>query len=189
MQLSKLKPFKKTTLILASSLVVMLLSLGMYIWFFLAVKESTVQTGIIQDAVSVLQTQEEESEKLKKNVTNTTEQQKILSSYFIDMNDPVSFFDTIEGYGNSVGVKTVFNTVEVKSEKPELNASLVASGTFSGIYQFLTLLETAPYEFVITRVNLQSSVPIGLEPVGKGVHTTGWEAQISLSVKSITNAK
>lgn len=189
MNLSKLKPFKKTTLILLISLFGMLAAAALYTSFFIAVKNSTVKTALIQDEVSVLQTQEAESEKLKKNVANTTEQQKILASYFIDMNDPVSFFDTIEGYGTSVGVKTVFNNVEIKTGKPELDAVISVSGSFSGVYKFVSLLETAPYEFAITRVDLEASVPTGLEPVGKGPHTSGWEAKIYLAVKSIIGTK
>ncbi len=186
MNLSSSKPFKKTTLALILSISGMLIALGCYLWFFYAVKKSTEHTAHLQDEVSALQTQEAESEKLKRNVANTIEQQKVLMSYFIDMNDPVSFFDTIEGYGTSVGVKTVFTKVEVKKEKLQLAASLTVKGTFSGIYNFLQLLETAPYEFVVTRVDLQSAVPIGLEPVGKGTHTSGWEAKIDISVMSIT---
>ncbi len=189
MKFSSLSTSKKTNSLLIAGIFCALASLGVYGYLFHAVKTSTEHTASLQAEVGALETQEAEVDKLKKNFAATKEQQDTLSSYFIDMNNPVPFFETIEAYGKNVGVKAVFDTVTIKKAPNELDASVTVSGSFSGIYQFLQMLEVAPYEFSITSMTIQSTVPAGLEPIGKGPHTSGWEATIQLAVKSITGTQ
>jgi len=189
MNLSNLRTNKKTNTILVLTSILLFVSLFTYLYFFWVIKRSNENISLLQKEVIRLEIQESEIDKLKKNLASTKENQEKLSSYFIDINNPVPFFEVVEGYGRGAGVKTVFNDVTLKKDPYRLDAGLTATGSFSGIYRFLQILESAPYEFSITKLNLQRVVPLGLEQLGAKPSLPEWEARILISVVSITKSK
>ncbi len=75
------------------------------------------------------------------------EEEKIrLETHFAKSSDIVPFLDTIEGLAPKVSVETEVSAVDVAEDHSGLLIGMKASGTFSGLYKFLTLLENSPYE-------------------------------------------
>ncbi len=176
-----------TNRLLAAAVIFALCALFLYGRFFFVVKSSTENTAALQEQVSSLEAQEAEVDKLKKNFAATKEQQQTLSSYFIDMNNPVPFFETIEAYGKGTGAKVAFDSVAMQKNPGKLDAVITASGSFSGIYDFLALLEAAPYEFSIASVDIQSIAP-DTASAEKGM-AAGWQAHVALTVFSVTDGQ
>ena len=184
-----LQPFRTTNIVFWTTLTFAVLALGAYGYLFYTVQTAGAQIAQLQTETKTLEAQETEVDALKKNLAATVVSQQKLSSYFIDPANIVPLLEKLEGYGRSTNVSVQFNTVEVKSSPSKLDISLGANGSFSDVYRFIALLESAPYEFYITKANVRSVVPVGLVPTGTGPHSSGWEATISLSVVSLSTQK
>ena len=126
---------------------------------------------------------------MRQSLADTQEKQKTLTSYFIDASNIVPFLETVEGYGKTTNVATNFDTVDTKKSPDRLDVELTADGSFVNLYRFVALLESAPYEFTITKADIHLAVPLGFQAVGNGPHSGGWEAKIALSVTSITGVQ
>jgi hypothetical protein len=154
------------------------------------VQKSLDRVTSLQKEVSGLETQETEVLKLKKSFAAISVQEKTLSSFFVEMNNPVPFFETIESYGATVGAVVSFENVLNKKDPNELDASLKVKGSFSSVYRFLELLEVAPYEFSIKNIILrQGDVDTAVSSGKKTPQVIPWEARVELSVVSVTEAQ
>lgn len=160
-----------------------------YVYLFYSLKSASRHVADLTAETTALELQESEIGQLRKNLTATEERREKLASYFITSGDVVPFLETVEGYGRSLSVTTKFEKVEVRKDPDQLYVSLVAQGSFVDIYRFLALIEAAPYEIVVSNARVSSMVPPGLDPVGTGPHSQGWEARVMLSVISITPAQ
>lgn len=79
-----------------------------------------------------------------------------LDNYFITADNTVEFLERLETTADLTKVKIKINQAEAK-ENLSLNFSL--QGTFSGIYQFLILLEKFPYNLRVERFDLRLKSP------------------------------
>jgi len=184
------KPFQKIHATLWRAIFFAVVLLAAYGYFFYTVYATRQHVALLTKETSVLQAEESESSQIKKQVADTDERRTALVSYFIDAKDPVPFEETIEGYGTKTNTTVLFDGLEIKNDPDRLDASFNVEGSFSDIYRFLQLLETAPYDFSVSNMNLQVSVPSGFTPVGTGPHSkTDWQARILLSVYSISDTQ
>jgi len=92
-----------------------------------------------------------------------------LDAHFAKSSDVVPFLDTIEKLGPIAGAKAEVMSVEVPAGSSSLVVGLKASGSFSSVYKFLTLLENSPYELDFLWADLQKT---GTSEEGGG----SWEA-------------
>ncbi len=180
------KPFRTTTLIFWLTLILALAAVGIYAYVFHAVGTAGTNAAALQEETTALESQEAEVGVLKKNLAATKEREGKLTSYFVDANNPVPFFETLETYGTSTHVSVKFDSVNLKRAPDSLEVVLLANGEFPDLYRFIALLEAAPYEFTISKANVSVAVPAGLEATGKGTHSAGWNARITLSVTSLS---
>ncbi len=183
------KPFKTTHRAFVAVVIFFFVALGVYSFIFYTLMASSRNGASLQKQIAGLEVRENEVGTLKKELSDMEGQQKTLSSYFIDANDIVPFLDTVEGYGKTTNVVTKFDSFDIKNNPNRLEVSLVADGSFTDLYRFLGFLENAPYAISISKMDLQLSVPLGLQPSGTSSKTTGWEARVNLSVVSITGTK
>jgi len=82
-------------------------------------------------------------------------ERKELETHFAKSSDVVPFLDTIERLAPQVGAKAEVVSVDIGEDKVSLIVGMKASGTFEGIYKFLTLLENSPYELEFVSIDIQ----------------------------------
>lgn len=185
MTTNNLQPFRKTKLILILSILGFLAALGGYVYVFHMVAVAGADTASLQVETSALEVKESKIGELKKTLASIQAEEPVLNSYFIDANDIVPFLETIEDYGRKTNVTVKFNSVDIKQSPAALSVLLVSKGTFTDLYHFISLVEAAPYQFTVTSANLQlGTSDTIIDP--KGVPPVLWDANISLSVTSIT---
>ncbi len=92
----------------------------------------------------------------------------------------------IEKFAASTNVTAQFTTVDVKKSPDQMTTSLAATGSFADLYRFTALLEQAPYELSITSADFSPTALPGIVPEGKGPHPSGWRANITMALTSVT---
>lgn len=172
-----LKSFRTTQTLFFSALVVFVLSLSIY--GFLFYKTTTLQntTRELERELSLLELREAAVGQLQNDLVAAKEKEATLDEYFIDTKNVVPLFEEIEVYGTEVGVEVEFESANVAREPLRLDLATTATGSLSNVYDFLQLLEAAPYELSITSMSLQSL------PSDTGV---SWRAGLGFSVISVT---
>ena len=181
------KPFKTSSVIFWLTLIAALFMCFVYAYLFHTIRVIGQDDASLDAETTTLEGQASEVDVLKKNLASIQERQPVLTSYFIDASDIVPFLETIEGYGRQTNVATKFNTFTFKKAPDMLVVSMVADGSFTDLYHFMALLEAAPYEITMNTADVEAQLPKGLEANQKTTAPTGWEANITLSVTSITN--
>ncbi len=195
------QPFKTTNLIFWLTLASVLVMAGVYAYLYVTVRSIGENNAALAAEANTLEGQASQVGQLKQELSLIQTRQPELVSYFIDASDIVPFLETIEGYGRQTNVTTKFNTFVFKKAPDQLAVTLVADGTYTDLYHFMALLEAAPYEISMTSADVSAVNPKGLQATTTTTTATGtgtaktptasvpdtWEAQISLSVLSITN--
>ncbi len=115
----------------------------------------------------------------------TVESDKVqLEKHFAQSSDIVPFLDTIEGLAPKVGVKTEVTSVDISDDRITLLVSMKASGNFSSLYKFLTLLENSPYQLEFTGVNIQKET--GADVGKKSNLYPKWNVTFKIKLLSFT---
>ncbi|MEI6316489.1 MAG: hypothetical protein WCO65_02045 [bacterium] len=184
------KPFQKIHTTLVRAVLFAVLCLIGYGYFFFVVHQTRQNVALLTRETAVLENEQSQSSQIKSQLNQTDERRSTLVSYFIDVKNPVPFEETIEGYGIKTNTTVLFNGLEVKKDPARLDTSFTVEGSFADMYHFFALLESAPYDFSISNLNIQTSVPVGFQPAGKGIHTKNdWQARVLMSVYSISNTQ
>lgn len=137
---------------------------------------------------SVLRQEESEASTLKSELVNTDAKSTTLTSYFVDAKDPIPFEETIESYGKKTNTIVTFDGLDVKQNPASLNASFHVEGSFADLYRFFALFESAPYDFSIQNMDIQTSVPAGFVSSGSN-QKSDWQARVVMSVYSVKNSQ
>jgi hypothetical protein len=107
-----------------------------------------------------------------------------LDSYFISSNDVVSFIKEIENLANLADVSIEINSVSIgdyveeqkKSDVIEvLDLDINLSGSWSGSFHFISLLEEMPNKISVERLNLSAKE-------SSNNKTTKWDGAIGLKI-------
>lgn len=78
-----------------------------------------------------------------------------LETYFTQSSDIVPFLNTIEGLARQMGAKAEVVSVDILKDNNGLMVGMKISGTFNGLYNFLTLLENSPYELEFVSMDIR----------------------------------
>ncbi len=119
---------------------------------------------------------------LDSSVKAVETQRTQLETHFAKSSDIVPFLDTIEGLAPQTGVVASVTSVAIAADDSGLLVGMSASGTFGGLYKFLTLLENSPYELEFDGVDLRSA-PL-LSGGGKNTSVPPWD--LILKMKLLT---
>jgi hypothetical protein len=106
-----------------------------------------------------------------------------LETYFAKSSNIVPFLDTIEGLATKVSAKAEVTSVDVLKDHTGLMIGLKASGTFNGLYRFLTLLENSPYELEFISVEIHRETA-GEVVTGKNAGLPKWNAIFKIKLLS-----
>ena len=139
------KPFKKINSTLFKAVVCTLVFLFGYGYFLYTVNTTRQNVLSLTKETAVLEAEESEAGQIKKELTATEAKRSVLVSYFVDVNNPIPFEETIESYGKKTNTTVSFQGLEVKKTPSRLDTSFTVGGSFVDLYKFFALLESAPY--------------------------------------------
>jgi len=105
-----------------------------------------------------------------------------LETHFAQSSDVVPFLDTIEGLAPQASVTSEITSVDMSADYTGLYVSMKASGTFSGLYKFLTLLENSPYELDFISLDMHQEMPVVAG--NKNVKISQWDAVLKIELLS-----
>lgn len=152
-----MKPTQKTTIIIAISSVLLVVSGGVYAFFFMAMKDKTAKASEVALQASDL---ENKQGNLSQNLTllkkSASDIEKI-NSYFIKESQIVAFTERIESLGKTTGVTITLESLEPtpgKNNTRVLNFRIKASGYFANVMSTLRLLEVYPGKFEFNGVRV-----------------------------------
>ncbi len=154
--------FKPTTiqLIIASGAFLAFMFFVVALYYVINQKKTNIESLRVSLAIS----EKAESGNLftKRLFENTKEERKELDAYFIAKDDTVSFVELVENLSRTAGVKISVNNVSVEQSAPKeqfeyVKVSASASGSFSKLHFFLSLLESVPIKLDITKFVFEES--------------------------------
>ena len=184
------KPFQKINKTILWTILFMLIFLCAYSYFFNMETKERQDVVNLTNETATLKAEESESSQIKNQLSATDAQRSILVSYFVDAGNPVPFEETIEGYGKETNTKILFEGLDVAKTPDRLDTSFTVDGSFTDVYRFFALLESAPYELSINNLDLQSADPSNFDPTSKASKLpAAWHANVSLSIYSVNGVQ
>lgn len=97
---------------------------------------------------------------LDHSVKIITDERSLLETHFARSSDVVPFLDTMENLALKVGANAQVTSVDVSKDNVNLTIGLKASGTFSSLYRFLTLLENSAYQLDFLAMDMRSAANV-----------------------------
>jgi hypothetical protein len=117
------------------------------------------------------------------NLVKTVESERMqLETHFAQSSDIVPFLDTIEKLASGAVAKMEITSVHILEDHTGLVVGMKASGTFSSLYKFLTLLENSPYELEFVTMDMHSRMVIDTESENK-IYPE-WDANLKIKLLS-----
>lgn len=149
----KFKKFKKAPLLL--SLLFLLLSCGAWMFLYGKIKDNKIISEKVGGEWQAEAVRRDEIRSLERSILEIEVERGELETHFAQSSNVVPFLDTIERLATNAGANSEVTSVDVSSEKSELEVALTAQGSFASIYKFIRLLENSPYEIEIDSFNVE----------------------------------
>lgn len=118
-------------------------------------------------AIQSFERKEETFASLKTIVKDTEDERAKLESYFVANDDTASFIEKVEGLAHSKGLE--FTVASISAAAGTLNLQIEATGMWSDLMNFYTLLERMPYQTSFGDAKFTYAKPL-------------WKGDFSLSV-------
>lgn len=155
MQENSFRKFKKVPLIISSILLVV-----SFLVYFFIYKKINQNNQIFEETQSIwLQeySKKNEIKSVERYLKTIEEEKALLDSHFIKSSDIVPFLNTIEKLAPQVKASTEVTSVDVLPGNTSLTVGVKASGSFEGLYKFLTLLENSPYQIEFLSMSMRKN--------------------------------
>lgn len=161
------------------SVVFFLFSCSVFVFLLKVINDNNQKSQSKEQAWRAETQKRDEIRALDRSVKIIEDDRIQLETHFAKSSDIVSFLDTIEGLAPKVGVKA---EVVVLNDESGLVVEMKASGTFAGLYKFLTLLENSPYalEFIGMGLHKEGASDVA----GKGTPVSKWDANFKIRLLS-----
>ncbi len=106
-----------------------------------------------------------------KDLRGLDDERELLAGAYVHDGEEAEFLELIESLGTKTGIELKINQFD-KADKA-LRMSLVAKGSYSRVYKFISLVESAPQRLVIDRGSI--------EEIASGETGSVWEGKIDFS--------
>lgn len=174
------KNFPKIALLL--SLIFFIFSCVAFLFLYKTVNKNNEESRLREQEWHSEALRRDEIRTLDNSVKIIESERTKLETHFAKSSDVVSFLDTIESLAPQTGAKAEVTSADISQDYTTLLVGLKASGTFSSLYKFLTLLENAPYELEFVGVEMHKEG--GTEVVGKDVKLPKWNMVFKIKLLS-----
>lgn len=159
-------------------------SVSVFYFFYTKTNDNNQKTQIAEADWQAEASRREEIRTLDRSLKMLSAERTSLETHFAESKNIVPFLDTIEDLAPSVGVVAEVTSVDIPKEGTVLMAGMKASGSFTGLYKFLTLLENSPYELEFMSMKIDKNV--GTAESGKTAQGSTWD--LSLKIKLLSFA-
>ena len=146
---------KSTKISLFLSTLFFLFSFFVFLYFFKAINNNNEESQSREDEWQRETFRRDEIKALDRSIKIIEPERIELETHFAKSSDAVPFLDTIERLAPRAGASAEVTSVDIGEDKISLLVGLKASGTFEGVYKFLTLLENSPYELEFVSMDIQ----------------------------------
>ena len=167
------------------SIIFFLLSLTAIVFFYRTINSNNKQSQLKEEKWQIEASRREGIKMLNNSIKMVAEEKAQLESHFAQSSDIVPFLDTVEALAVKVGVKAEITSVDIAGDHSGLTVGVKASGTFSGLYKFLTLLENSPYELRFIGMDMKRESI--LDSSGKDIAPAKWNATFRTKLLSFIN--
>ncbi len=171
---------KKTKIGILIAITIVLIVYGAFGYLLYRLHSLNIAGTALAKEVTTLSQKEKDTEKLKDTISTTEEKRLLLDSYFVSHDTVATFLDALEQLGTVAGVDFTIASVneKIQDKNPILSIQVNAKGTFQQVYNLVSLLEVAPYEFQFETVNLTAGGDSDSDSATGAVLETPWEARI-----------
>lgn len=155
-----------------------------YGYFFYSITTTNNEASLIRGDILLKEKKENRAFVDRNLVRGTENERQVLDNYFVNSNSIISFIERLESLGRASRVSLTLSSVDIDSErKNALKINLRMTGTFSGIYYLISLIEAMPYEIDVTRFSISKSA----SPSAKDNDL--WEGETSMELFSFISSK
>ncbi|OGI95450.1 hypothetical protein A2917_02735 [Candidatus Nomurabacteria bacterium RIFCSPLOWO2_01_FULL_42_17] len=174
--------FSKMPILL--SLILFAFSCFLLFFFYKAINSNDEESRSKEAEWQTEANRREEIETLDNSIKIISPERALLETHFAQSSDVVPFLNTIEGLATKVGAKAEVTSVKILEDKTALSVDMQASGTFSSLYKFLTLLENSPYALEFAGVDMRKEVTF---EGAQGTSGSKWSAVFKIKLLSFSN--
>ena len=155
---------KKSFLFSIGLLVIIWVIVGSFSWDINVKKRKTSE---LMANIAIQSGRKTEIKSLAQKLTNLDDKIEKIDTFILSPGQEVlvEFIEEIESIGKTAQVELVINSIEVMSpalpvlkDYEELNLTLEATGSFTQVFHFASLIENLPYHVDIKQVNLNGTL-------------------------------
>jgi len=171
--------------------IVLILSLNILavaIWFFVYIQITENSTAIVINKKNLTFIEQEliNNIALKSIILDdkTKEDREKINSFFVKSDEEtVDFLENVEALANSLNLEiniVSVNVLDIDENNQILDLNLKITGSFNSVYDFISLIDSLPYELSLDKFNMNSSVNVN----EAGVENFEWSGNLSLALLS-----
>lgn len=175
--------FPKIPLLLSA--IFFILSCLIFVFLYKAINNNNRESQLREGEWQIEAQRRDEIKALDHSIKIIEEERTQLETHFAKSSDIVPFLDTIERLASKAGARAEVTSVDIPKDSIGLLVGMKASGTFNGLYKFLTLLENSPYELEFLGVDMRQEA--GTDAGGKGAAVYRWSATFKIKLLSFVN--
>ena len=164
------------------SIILFLFSCSVFFFFYRAINDNNQESRLKEEKWQIEASRREDIKALDRSVKTIEGERAQFETHFARSSDIVPFLDTIEGLAPKVGIEAeITSPLDILEDRTGLIVGIKASGTFGGIYKFLTLLENSPYELEFIGVDIKREIKTDAD---KSVAIPKWNAVFKIKLLS-----
>ena len=170
---------------LISACIVLLLSIGAYVFWYEKVASVSAQAASLTAQLATQRTASSQEEQVKTAIDELNSNESTIQKYFISTSDVVPFLEQLQSLGSSLGAKVQIASVSATPANTttpygHLNLTLSISGTFAAVMRTLGSIEYQPYDTAFSALSISSTPTLGGTAAA-----SQWTAILSVTVASL----
>jgi len=167
---------KHTQIVGLSAIILFVFSLALLVGMFYVISVAENDLILKQTEIANVRVHEQELNSLVRLVDESNLEREKLSSYLLQEEDVIDFLSLIESLAKDQGVSldiSGLNVTELNADFEQLSLAVDVKGSRDSVLRILTILETLPYQTLVSSVDIISSGESG---------TNGWSGKFILIV-------
>jgi len=172
--------FPKIPLLISSLL--FFICLFVFLYLYKDIKNNNKESQLAETQWQTEALRRDEIKMLDYSIKIIEKERTQLETHFAQSSDVVPFLDIIEGLAPRANIKAEVVSVDILDNHNGLMVGMKASGSFNGLYKFLTLLENSPYELEFISMDIQKEMELDIP--GKKVEVSKWDAVFKIKLLS-----
>lgn len=177
----------KINLILITSVIFLLLFIGVFIYFLNVIKNKNEHTSVVIATLNRKIKDKENINTLQKKIDELKETDRKINSYIADTSSIDTFVGSLEKIGADNNVNLTVNGVDIpKNTKNIISVRLSIKGDFPKIMNTIANLENSPYYMNIVSSYINKEMKESADPSNTLIDSNDnqWQADLTFSVLS-----